>query len=86
MSENKETTTKKDVEEKDEKTKTAGKTSKKETVPVNSTRFIGFSRHTSGGPWTLLDSMLSSAESVKHKIKLFKGECDVFVVEVDLPD
>ena len=85
MSENKETTTKKEVVEKDEKTETADKTSKKEKNPVNSTRFIGFFRHPSGGPWSLLESMLSSEVSVKQKIKLFKGVCDVFVLEVDLP-
>ena len=58
---------------------------KKEETPVNTTRFIGFHRHSDGGPWTILSSMLSSAESIKHKIELFRGECEIHVVEVDLP-
>ncbi len=62
------------------------KTSKAKEEPVNKTKFIGFSRASTGGPWTLLNAMLSSAESVEHKIKLYKGECEIHVIEIDLPD
>lgn len=74
--------------EKEEKTeeKPPVKPSKEKEKPVNRTKFIGFHRHSSGGPWTLLNAMLASGESVEHKIKLFKGECDIHIIEVDLPD
>lgn len=86
MSEKTETTKKGATEEeKTEKTPPA-KPSKEKEKPVNTTKFIGFSRHSSGGPWTLLNTMLASAESVEHKIKLFKGECEIHIIEVDLPD
>ena len=61
------------------------KSSKKEETPMLTTRFIGFHRHSGGGPWTMLPHMLSSESSVKHKIELFKGECEMHIIEVDLP-
>lgn len=80
-------TTKEELEEKEETKETPpAKPSKKKEEPVNRTKFIGFHRPSSGGAWTLLNAMLASGESVEHKIKLYKGDCEVFVVEVDLPD
>ena len=78
----------KEETEKEESTeeKPPVKSSKTKEEPVNRTKFIGFSRSSEGGPWTLLNAMLASAESVEHKIKLFKGECEIHVIEVDLPD
>lgn len=53
--------------------------------PVNQTKFIGFHRLPSGGPWTLFPQALSSEESVEHKIKFMKGDCETYIIEVDLP-
>ena len=82
------TKTEKEETKKEENTeeKPVEKSSKAKEEPVNKTKFIGFSRASTGGPWTLLNAMLSSAESVEHKIKLFKGECEIHVIEIDLPD
>lgn len=77
-------TEKNEVENKTEE-KTSTLPSKAKETPVIRTKFIGFHRPHEGGPWTLLNTMLASEESVEHKIKLFKGECDIHILEVDLP-
>lgn len=53
--------------------------------PERGTKFIGFTRHSEGGAWTLFTQMLSSAESIRHKIGFLKGECEIHIEEIDLP-
>lgn len=49
------------------------------------TKFIGFFRLGENGNWDLHPQMLSSEDSVINKITLTHGECDIHIINVELP-
>jgi hypothetical protein len=84
--ENEENITKeKDENEEKKDKKPPVKSSKKDEEPVSRIKFIGFHRHAAGAPWTMFPQMLASEESVQHKIKFLKGDCETYIIDVDLP-
>lgn len=49
------------------------------------TKFIGFFRLGENGNWDLHPQMLSAEDSVINKIVLIHGECDIHIINVELP-
>lgn len=49
------------------------------------TKFLGFFRLNENANWNLHPQMLASEDSVITKIALIHGECDVHIINVELP-
>ncbi len=85
MSKSKKTTNSGASETKKTEENTPEKPQTHKETPKDKSKFVGFYRPSSSGPWTMFNQMLASEESIKHKIKFLKGKCNIHVEEIILP-
>lgn len=85
MSEENNNTENKNEETKNTTKKTVNKNSDELAKTGPPTKFIGFYRKTENSGWSLLSQMLASEESIIAKINLMFGDCEIHIINVDLP-